>query len=98
MLKIGMLFVVMCTILGATAETGTRGGGGLADGNEGGHGISLAEGGDVGNGVALAHELTTHSSAGELTCTAAGGTCSSNSDCCSGDCDYSNGTKYCFPS
>ena len=30
-------------------------------------------------------------------CTHDAGTCSTNSDCCSGECDYSNGTKVCWP-
>ena len=30
-------------------------------------------------------------------CTHDGGACSVNSDCCSGDCDFSNGSKVCWP-
>lgn len=30
-------------------------------------------------------------------CTPDGGTCKENSDCCSGDCDWSMMNKYCFP-
>jgi hypothetical protein len=30
-------------------------------------------------------------------CTHDGGSCSFNSDCCSGDCNYSNGSKVCVP-